>query len=68
MPGEDNDAKRAAEERAAAEAEAAAEEGRKREARAEVTRGLLDEKSVKQLSSSGDDARRKRGIPPQGGK
>lgn len=52
MPNED-DAKRAAEK------EAAAEEERKRQARADVTKALLDETTAKQLSSSGDDARRR---------
>jgi hypothetical protein len=69
MPGGD-DAERAAEQAAAAraaeaeaeaEAKAAAEEEEKRQARADVTRGLLDETTLKQLSSSGDDARRVRG-------
>ena len=64
MPGGD-DAERAAEEQAAAaraaEAKAAAEEEEKRQARADVTKGLLDETTLKQLSSSGDDARRVRG-------
>ncbi len=54
MPGGD-DAERAAEE------QAAAEEEERRQARADVTRGLLDETTLKQLSSSGDDARRVRG-------
>lgn len=58
MPNED-DAKCAAEKEAAAKA--AAEEERKRQARADVTKGLLDETTAKQLSSSGDDARRRRG-------
>ena len=66
MPGED-DAKRAADEqaaaaKAAAEAEAAADEERKRQDRAAVTRGLLDGKTMNQLSSSGDNARSKRGL------
>jgi hypothetical protein len=62
MPNED-DAKRAAEKEAAvkAAADAAAEEERKRKARADVTKGLLDGATAKQLSSSGDDARRRRG-------
>ncbi len=55
----EDDAKRAAEKEAAAKA--AAEEERKRQARADVTKGLLDKTTVKQLSSSRDDARRRRG-------
>jgi hypothetical protein len=58
MPGGD-DTERTADEQAAPEVEAAAEEG-KRQARADVTKGLLDETTLKQLSSSGDDARRVR--------
>lgn len=57
MPNED-DAKRATEKEAAAKA--AAEEERKRQDRADVAKGLLDETTVKQLSSSGYDARRRR--------
>jgi hypothetical protein len=54
MPNED-DAKRAAEKEVAvnAAADAAAEEERKRKARADVTKGLLDGAAAKQLSIFG---------------
>jgi hypothetical protein len=65
MPGGDAAEEQAAAAKAAAEAEAAAakaaEEEEKRQARADVTRGLLDQTTAKQLSSSGDDAKRVRG-------
>lgn len=67
MPGGDaaEEQAAAAAAKAAAEAEAAAakaaKEEEEREARADVTRGLLDQTTAKQLSSSGDDAKRVRG-------
>lgn len=70
MPSEEEqrrqDAERAAAEAAAAaEAERRAEEDRKaeedRRARAEVTKSLTDEATVRQLSSTGDFARQRRG-------
>lgn len=58
MPSEDEQ-KRQAAEQAAAEAEKKAEEDRK--TKAEITKALSDEATTRQLSSTGDAARARRG-------
>ncbi|MBZ6376945.1 MAG: hypothetical protein LBE67_18815 [Kocuria palustris] len=59
MPREE-DSKQNAEEAAKAAAAKAAEEKQKHEDRAAVTKGLTDQTTMKQLSSSGYEAKAKR--------
>ncbi|KAJ5731991.1 hypothetical protein N7493_003472 [Penicillium malachiteum] len=60
MPPEENPTPEAEEAAAAAAAAEAAEEKEKCEAKAALTKALTDETTVKQLSSSGYEAQKKR--------
>jgi hypothetical protein len=60
MPSEEEQ-KRQATEQAAAEAEAAKKADEDRKTKAAITKSLTDETTIRQLSSSGDAARARRG-------
>lgn len=59
MPSEEDQKRQA--EKAAAEAEAAKKAEEDRKTKAEITKSLTNETTTRQLSSSGDEARAKRG-------
>jgi hypothetical protein len=61
MPNEDEQERLAKEQAEAAEKAKAEAERQQREDAAAVTRGLSDETNIKQLSSTGDAAKKKRG-------